>query len=390
MRANSFLHSHESQKNSSFLLSACMRDFLLPFLLVIFAINPARAASKFYDDETLSSFKEYFENAPDAILFYSNTLENSRFSVGEEEALYFKTIPNALEEWDLPLQLKFPGVKDQVFEQLIFSITENFTSTANPGAWILSAHYPSGVGNEKVDAALKEWAKNQFMETLPADPEALDKIRPSSWLKSVKKQKSKYGADGPGLLFESFAEKCKEFGNKSYSSDYIKKLTSETGIGPVFNETLTYVITRPSKRYLSVIFTAHTYWGGAHSNWNSEVYNFDLETGERLKNSDIFIGNDLDIARLRKKLGNLAKEQDIDWLFLSEDMRAMFDDVEKIELGATKVALTSQGLVFIFDPYEIASFAKGTVTLLIPADDVDFYGINAKYWNKAANSESNS
>jgi hypothetical protein len=60
--------------------------------------------------------------------------------------------------------------------------------------------------------------------------------------------------------------------------------------------------------------------------------------------------------------------------------QALFDDPEKIPLDRQKFALTRDGLVFIYDPYEIASYAQGTVLLTVPVKELKSCGVNTRFW----------
>ena len=113
-------------------------------------------------------------------------------------------------------------------------------------------------------------------------------------------------------------------------------------------------------------FALHKYYytGGAHPNYMSQNFNFDLNNGKRIELNDIFEG-DYKKTLLQAADKELRKQQDIpakaplnDFIF--EDNLTLNDDFY----------LSPESITFVYDPYEIAPYAFGTITLPIYFKDI--------------------
>jgi hypothetical protein len=58
----------------------------------------------------------------------------------------------------------------------------------------------------------------------------------------------------------------------------------------------------------------------------------------------------------------------------------MFDDPKETSLDRQKFALTRDGLIFIYGPYEIASYSQGTILLTVPVKELKSCGVNTRFW----------
>jgi hypothetical protein len=110
-----------------------------------------------------------------------------------------------------------------------------------------------------------------------------------------------------------------------------------------------------------------TYTGGAHPNHFTKYINIDLRTGKRITLNELFSPEAL------KKLEKLAekrfredrkfsKKQSWSELgFFFENGEFHLNDNFKID---------SDGITFLFNPYEVASYAFGSIELKIPLSDI--------------------
>lgn len=113
---------------------------------------------------------------------------------------------------------------------------------------------------------------------------------------------------------------------------------------------------------ISLQFLNSTFTGGAHPNYFTGTLNFDLKSGKEIKLANLFQPNsnylkvisDYSIADLKGRLGEMS-------------------DAEWIEKGAGAEAenygswnLTKKGLMITFDPYQVAAYAAGAQTVIIP------------------------
>lgn len=352
---------------------------LLPQLA---GISPVHAA----DPEAAGQTRP--ELTTDYILRFNYNSEVRDFSTGTEEEAYIRAA--ARDNEDLPRQGRFPGINDAIFEQLVFNkrffmgktpqeAEESgddeypYPGMGNPDVWMLSVHYPQQTGHAAVDAFLKQQAKRFFMQNLSVDPEKIPALNPEEWLAAQRFSKDE---DGKQLLAESFAA-TRRFALNGGG----RPQTGDPALYYRHHGVVTYTLTRPSARYLSVVFTTESYWGGAHNNWKSEVFSFDLNTGKLLQAGDLFTGTAKQLARLKKRLGELAAQAGVeDYDSLPKAFQAIVDDPKKIPLGRQKFALTRDGLVFIYDPYEIASYSQGTILLTVPVKELKSCGVNTRFW----------
>lgn len=116
---------------------------------------------------------------------------------------------------------------------------------------------------------------------------------------------------------------------------------------------------------LSIEFFAYYYTGGAHGGYGSIYRNIDLKTGKTISLDDILKTGYKDelseilTKSLRKQYG--MNEKDI----LADN--GFF--VEKID-PSSNYYLTNKGIGFVYNPYEIASFANGTIDIFVPFSEI--------------------
>ena len=132
------------------------------------------------------------------------------------------------------------------------------------------------------------------------------------------------------------------------------------GIGMNYeDQTATYVLYQQGN-LLSLGFYHYNFSGGAHGNYALTPASYDLRTGRRLRYEDIF--RPTAAQQLPALLGqavrpqlNLRPGESLD--------KQLF--VSKMPV-THQVFLTATGAVFIYQPYEIASYAQGEITVFVP------------------------
>jgi hypothetical protein len=115
---------------------------------------------------------------------------------------------------------------------------------------------------------------------------------------------------------------------------------------------------------LSLGFFSYSYSGGAHGNYGTQAATFDVRTGRALRLQDILrrdaqaqLGVLLEQA-VRRTLKQPASVPLDQFLF-----------VKKMPI-THNMYLTSSGAVFIYTPYEIASYAQGEIRLFVPREQL--------------------
>lgn len=110
----------------------------------------------------------------------------------------------------------------------------------------------------------------------------------------------------------------------------------------------------------------YEYTGGAHGISGAQYYVFDLKKMEIIKLRDIFSGD------YKNYIGNIISNK----VKADENVENLFDAgyfTDKIEMSEN-IGMTEKGIIFCYQPYEIASYARGVVEIFIP-----FSKINKKY-----------
>jgi hypothetical protein len=119
-----------------------------------------------------------------------------------------------------------------------------------------------------------------------------------------------------------------------------------------------------NQKVLSLALNHYEFTGGAHGNFYAIGYTFGLNDGELLT---------LDKIIKSDSLPALTKicEQRILEMFEAESLSdaGMFDDYIDLTFDQD-FFLTSDALVFQFDPYEIAPYSMGNIEVVIPIDEI--------------------
>ena len=113
---------------------------------------------------------------------------------------------------------------------------------------------------------------------------------------------------------------------------------------------------------VSIKFLESFFNGGIHPSYATSVLNFDLKSGKEIKLADLFQPNsnylkmisDYSIADLKTRLTDLS---DDDWIATGAEAK---------EENYKSWNLTKKGLMITFDPYQVAAYAAGTQTVIIP------------------------
>jgi hypothetical protein len=125
----------------------------------------------------------------------------------------------------------------------------------------------------------------------------------------------------------------------------------------------TYVLYQ-QQELLSLAFSNYTYTGGAHGLNGTTVASYDLRTGRRLRYQDIF--RPAATQQLSALLGHavrplvgLQANDPLDKQLLVKQMPVTHN-----------VFLTAGGALFLYQPYEIASYAQGEVRVFLPLSEL--------------------
>ncbi len=120
------------------------------------------------------------------------------------------------------------------------------------------------------------------------------------------------------------------------------------------------------KRVLTAKFETYAYTGGAHPNSNLSFYTFDRETGQMLGLTDMVS----DTTALLDVVEQVFRKQQQVPSPINLEERGYFLRDGKFFLPAN-VGLSRQGMVFYYNPYEIAAYAVGPIELTVPYEQLN-------------------
>jgi len=121
---------------------------------------------------------------------------------------------------------------------------------------------------------------------------------------------------------------------------------------------------------LSVRMDAHLFFGGAHGLDPIKLFVFNSNTGSQLKLADIFVPkfatrlNSLINRAFRRKHGLSTMDQ-------LDQPKGNFFGLSVKQLNYTNnFALSNDGMIFVYNEYEIAAYANGPTEILIPWNEL--------------------
>ena len=118
--------------------------------------------------------------------------------------------------------------------------------------------------------------------------------------------------------------------------------------------------------YLSVLYFSTWFGGGVHSRELCLVDNFDMESGRILTLEDLFGEEEIYYPILNKAICKRLLEQDIPTFMKIEE------NIDIISYSFDlQFRICETGIEFIFQEYEIASYAAGIIFITVPYQDLE-------------------
>lgn len=129
-----------------------------------------------------------------------------------------------------------------------------------------------------------------------------------------------------------------------------------------FEDILTISITYYNNYILSLSeFTSYA-TGGAHPNYGENHIILNMADGSLIKLNDIF--DSAQLPKIRELLLKELKKREI-----TEESIKDFTDGKDLEISEN-ISITNDSIFFTYNPYEIASFADGIITIPIPLNNI--------------------
>jgi hypothetical protein len=120
-------------------------------------------------------------------------------------------------------------------------------------------------------------------------------------------------------------------------------------------------VKRLTERVLCMAVEQESYLGGAHGNALTEYLNYNLEDGSQLQLTDILKE---DYQKTLHKLLAKAFERELQKKFPNDSARQA-NLFEESPTPSENFALTDEGLLFHYNPYELGPYSAGSMELLI-------------------------
>ncbi|PWH83758.1 DUF3298/DUF4163 domain-containing protein [Algibacter marinivivus] len=119
-------------------------------------------------------------------------------------------------------------------------------------------------------------------------------------------------------------------------------------------------IIHQSSELISIALTSYTNTGGAHGILNISFLNFDSKTGQSLKNNQLFSDVDAFKEVAKPYFNKVLTEKNI------------ILDNTLFQLPAN-IGYTEDGIVLLYNTYEVAPYSDGIIEFAIPYDEVEDY-----------------
>lgn len=153
---------------------------------------------------------------------------------------------------------------------------------------------------------------------------------------------------------------------------------AEEPTGPPYELRITYTLSQPSQRALSIGFDIWEYTGGAHGNLYHAPRTYDLTTAQQLDLQDIFTETEQALnrmssycyAELAAHLGDMRVED-----MLRSGTSPDFDNFSAF-------LLTPDGIRILFAPYQVAPYAAGPQKVDIPLSELIEAGPRLELWSR--------
>ena len=118
------------------------------------------------------------------------------------------------------------------------------------------------------------------------------------------------------------------------------------------------------KGLLSLGFGEYVYGGGAHGNHATMIASYDLAQKKALKLTDVFLPKfektvNAALANALRRQFNLKKNEPLTSVLFDNNIQT-----------TTNFCITPKGILFLYNPYEIAAYAMGEIELFVPFEEV--------------------
>ncbi len=326
-----------------------MKNYI-PFLFLLFLIHSANAQDtiRYLEYKEGSVHYSFHQNNNQIEGFVSSDTGFQAFTgkrINEYRVTLFDAFTNKPLD-ALPFDLS-KADKTKVFfrkfsDSAKFSLNSNDSSPyGNFKMTFIAPIYPDEAGADKI--------YRHIVNTLTNNTTSADKAFNDLFSKLSNKFKKQY--------LSANQELYKNYGDECYACNW----KNFYHVSPLYFD----------DHRLSVNISKYAFTGGAHGMLHNTIVNFDVKTGDLISLDSLFDKPALD--KLNKLINQSLREKNT--LQPGESLRSVGFFNDEVETSSN-YCITGNGIHFIYNPYEIASYAMGTVTVFIPLDKLNYDKLN--------------
>ncbi|UNY99466.1 DUF3298 and DUF4163 domain-containing protein [Zhouia spongiae] len=181
---------------------------------------------------------------------------------------------------------------------------------------------------------------------------------------SINKHLNEYAIQVLNYTEEHSSESIEQEVDK-FVAEYKKTKNDFPDMAAVWEATIKGEIPYRSENVISIQLDSYVYTGGAHGYGAISYINIDAKTGMLLESRDLF--SDFDnfeelVEEKFRSTHNIPENENIN------STGFMFDnDVFRLPQN---IGYTHEGIVLIYNPYDIAAYAEGMITIQIPFEEL--------------------
>ncbi|MDE5931897.1 MAG: DUF4163 domain-containing protein [Lachnospiraceae bacterium] len=150
----------------------------------------------------------------------------------------------------------------------------------------------------------------------------------------------------------------------------------ETPAFIAYNSDLSFAARRSDSNVISFEAIFYAYSGGAHGNYGTVGINYDTRTGEPISFAEL--GEDADTFRADTFAFNRALADTPSYQEKMYDVPSD-EQLESVLYAGDKWFLSTSGLTFISNPYELGPYAAGALEFTIPYSELEKMGFKKDY-----------
>lgn len=290
---------------------------------------------------------------------------NDIWAEGESIYVMFGVDTLCFNAWKLPREINLMNcfVANRGWKNHRFSHTFDISDAAYDCDFFFQAYLPSEipVWTKRI---MKDIMANNIAALFSGDKDRSDVLRRIDVGAKTPKQIAAHYAKEHERLYRKEFDVADEEGKKwGPKYDYLFKMNPAYECGG---------------RYITYRFYTYRYTMGAHGYMEEYYLTFDKVTGRLLGAEDIIEPKNFDfvIESLEKKICNRKRRNGEADSHASADLASLGPDFSTVLKESVKgriyprPALTENGLVFSYQPYENGSFAEGIIHFVIPYSEI--------------------